>query len=77
MLAQGKREVWGMIPNDQPLRKQIIQRMLDGLDDINAVSQFNKWEPDFIGSIIEQFEKKGDLSDRQCEILERIYDKVR
>ncbi len=32
-----------------------------------------KWEQDFVDSIWEQFEERGSLSDRQEEILERIY----
>lgn len=34
-----------------------------------------QWESDFIDSIYEQFEHRGDLSNKQCEILERIHDK--
>jgi len=66
-----------MIPNDQPLRKQIIDRMLNKLllDVEHETSDFTKWEQDFLLSLGEQFERKGDLSNRQCEILERIYDK--
>lgn len=33
----------------------------------------NKWEEEFVESIAEQFERKNFLSDRQEEILERIY----
>lgn len=32
-----------------------------------------KWEEEFILSIQEQFELRGSISDRQEEILERIY----
>lgn len=32
-----------------------------------------KWEEDFVESIKEQFEKRGSLSEKQLEILERIY----
>jgi hypothetical protein len=35
-----------------------------------------KWEEDFILSVEEQFLVKENLSNRQCEILERIYDKL-
>lgn len=63
-----------MIPNDQPLRKQTIERMLNYLarqDDLNL----SKWEEDFLESINDQFLQRGDLSTKQCEILERLYDK--
>lgn len=33
----------------------------------------SKWEQDFMDSIIEQSEERGSISDRQEEILERIY----
>ncbi len=31
------------------------------------------WEEAFVSSILEQFELRGSISDRQEEILERIY----
>lgn len=61
-----------MIPNDQPLREQTIKRMLEYCMKMDGVT---KWESDFIDSINEQFLHKGDLSTKQCEILERLYDK--
>jgi len=66
-----------MIPNDQPLRSEVIKRMIETTDDkmICDPDDYTKWEQDFIQSISEQFNKKNDLSDRQCEILERIHDK--
>lgn len=33
----------------------------------------SKWELDFMESITEQFEKRNSISDKQEEILERIY----
>ena len=32
-----------------------------------------KWEESFMESITDQFERTGSLSERQLEILERIY----
>lgn len=32
-----------------------------------------KWENDFLVSIEEQFKRRGSLSEKQLEILERIY----
>lgn len=63
-----------MIPNDLHERQRMIQRMLDichGNSD-----QLTKWEKDFIDSAHGQFAFKENLSDRQCEILEKIYDKL-
>lgn len=61
-----------MIPNDQPLRAQTIKRMIDVSLDKEDITE---WERDFLQSINEQFTRKNNLSDRQCEILEEIYDK--
>jgi uncharacterized membrane-anchored protein len=32
-----------------------------------------KWELDFIEDVAEQFDERGTVSDRQEEIIERIY----
>lgn len=63
-----------MIPNDQPARKQMIKRMIEYLID-PLLEDLNEWECDFIWSIKDQIDKGKDLSSKQCEILERIYDK--
>ena len=62
-----------MIPSDQPLRSQMIKRMLSVLED---TTKLTKWESDFITSVSEQFELKGNLSQKQCEIIERLYDNL-
>jgi len=64
-----------MIPNDAVERRNMISRMLNVLGD-DPHSTLNKWESDFVESLYSQFEKKGTLSNRQCEILEKIYDKI-
>jgi len=65
-----------MIPNDQPLRKQTIQRMITKLIyDFKDDGYYTEWEMEFVDSIARQFEARGDLSQKQTEILERIYDK--
>jgi hypothetical protein len=44
------------------------------IDDVSNYSMdLTPWEEDFIDSIAEQFEERGTLTDRQIEILERIY----
>lgn len=62
-----------MIPNDPTLRKEMIDRMIKvcrcNLDTLSS------WEEGFVDSITEQFEARGNLSPKQCEILEKIYDK--
>jgi hypothetical protein len=36
---------------------------------------FNKWEHDFLESIREQYEERGFLTEKQEEILERLYER--
>jgi hypothetical protein len=36
-------------------------------------SRLTKWEEDFVESIGEQLDERGTLSERQADILERIY----
>jgi uncharacterized protein (UPF0305 family) len=63
-----------MIPNDLQERQKIIDRMMRVCTD--KINELSKWETDFILSIETQYETKGNLTDRQCEILEKIYDKL-
>lgn len=66
-----------MIPNDQPLRRQTLERMLDHLSKRVMVEDevYTAWEVEFIDSVCYQFLDKGDLSNKQCEIVERLYNK--
>lgn len=40
---------------------------------LNEGRNLSKWERDFTESVSEQLEQRGALSERQIEILERIY----
>ncbi len=51
--------------------KSVIEYWLDKVS--TEGKELTKWEEDFIESITEQFAKRGSLSDKQEEILERIY----
>jgi len=51
--------------------KELIQHMLTALETPNK--ELTKWEENFLGSLEEQFKAKGTLSDKQTEILDRIY----
>ena len=63
-----------MIPHDKDQRNQMVGYMLKYcLDNIEKLS---KWEENFINSIGNQWDDGKDLTDRQCEILEKIYDKI-
>lgn len=39
----------------------------------NQFTKLSKWEQDFVESLREQFTQRGRLSEKQLEILERIY----
>ena len=52
-------------------RRQVIQQMLNQLE--TPSKDLTKWEENFLESIAEQFETRGTLSDKQYEILDRIY----
>lgn len=50
--------------------KQLIQ------DCIDRESKLSDWERNFIDSISNQFIKTGGLSDKQAELLDKIWEKV-
>jgi uncharacterized coiled-coil DUF342 family protein len=62
-----------MIPNEINERRKMIERMVDYCMDKR--DELSQWEASFIESINEQFSQRNNLTDRQCEILEKIYDK--
>ena len=51
--------------------KQVVKDWLDALK--HPRHELTKWEEDFIASVTEQFKSRGSISDRQEEILERVY----
>ena len=61
--------------------KKDTQFMLDELSDAisNDFSEetfkYNKWEQEFVGSIAEQWEYKGELSVKQIAKLRQIWEK--
>jgi hypothetical protein len=52
-------------------RKSVIEQMLADLE--TPSKDLTKWEEDFLESIADQFQERGTLSERQYEILSRIY----
>lgn len=55
-------------------RTALIETMLGACQDEGRVTKrLSTWEIDFIENVAMQFEAYGRLSDRQVEILERIY----
>ena len=63
-----------MIPHDAEERKKMIRRMLNVC--VTSEEKLTTWESGFIESIDNTFATYEKLTDRQCEILEKIYDKV-
>lgn len=51
--------------------RRIAWLMENVTDDIDKCTE---WEQSFVRSVDEQFRKKGEISDKQYDILERIYD---
>jgi len=49
---------------------RLIAHMFESLE---GISDLSEWEDKFIESIRDQYEKKGFLSVKQRDILERIY----
>ena len=52
-------------------KEELIKHMLQALE--TPVHTLTKWEENFLESINEQFSTKKSLSDRQYEILDRLY----
>jgi len=53
------------------MKAEDIEWMLNAIQE-NA-RNLSKWERDFIESVAEQFGNRGTLSERQLEIVDRIY----
>ena len=51
--------------------KPVIEHMITTIQEEGR--NLTDWEENFIESIADQFETRGTVSDRQEEILERIY----
>ena len=51
--------------------KQVIKDWIEALE--RPRRPLTTWETDFVESVSEQFEARGDISDKQEIILERIY----
>jgi hypothetical protein len=55
-------------------RGEAITQMLDCCSDYAV--QLTDWERNFVGSVQDQFERLGSLSEKQVETLEKIYVKL-
>jgi hypothetical protein len=54
-----------------PKTTDVIEHFFEELK--SPYKPLTKWEQDFIISISDQFDQRGSLSDKQFEILEKIY----
>jgi len=52
-------------------KKEQIRMMLDALE--TPSKELTKWEQQFLESIADQFDRTQTLSDKQFDILDRIY----
>jgi len=58
-----------------------IQYMLDELSDLisndftDGAGKYSEWEQDFVSSVKEQFEYRGELSAKQTAKLKQIWEK--
>ena len=51
-----------------------LEYMLDHIEDYTE--RLTPWEKQFVGSVSEQLEQRGTLSEKQQEIVERVYVKL-
>jgi len=54
-----------------PSQHELARHMLELLE--SPSKELTKWEENFIESVTDQYQTKQWLSDRQLEILEKIY----
>lgn len=54
-----------------PNTPELVKHMLSELE--QPARELTAWEVGFLESLTDQFERRGSLSARQFEILERIY----
>jgi len=52
-------------------QKKLVEEWFKSIEETGV--NLSKWEEDFVESVKEQFTKRGSLSEKQLEILERIY----
>jgi hypothetical protein len=60
-----------MMENKTPKTKELIAHMLNELD--TPIKALSPWENQFIESLTDQVNRGATLSDKQFDILERIY----
>lgn len=51
----------------------VLQRFIDEIREHGPDKGLTKWEADFVDSVAGQLDDRRRLSDRQVELLDRIY----
>ncbi len=51
------------------MTKDRLKWIISGID----FNKLNDWEENFVSSLEEQFDRRGNLTDKQEEIVERLY----
>ena len=59
------------MPPPRTDKQKLIEQMLQALE--TPSKELTKWEENFLESLNEQYQTRGTLSDRQMEVLDRIY----
>jgi hypothetical protein len=59
---------------DNKQRNQKIKQMLSDVTSID-VDKLTTWESDFVISVSDQFDRRGTLSDKQMETIQKILDR--
>lgn len=54
-----------------PKTRELVEHFIHELYEPNT--KLTQWEQDFVESVSDQFDRRGTLTDKQFEVLERIY----
>ena len=54
-------------------KSELYQLYYSWIEACQSSDKLTEWEDEFVNSLFEQLTKKGSLSNKQAEILERIY----
>jgi len=52
--------------------KDLVKHMIDALES-GSGRELSNWEEGFLSSVSDQFQRRGELSERQVETLKKIY----
>jgi len=59
------------------VRPEQVEETQEMIDDCNArYEKLSEWEENFVDSVEKQLEERGYLSDKQLQILEKLWERV-